>query len=866
MSKNIVVKNFDRVIVGDINVNPVRTSNRLDGVKDCFDDKVILAKELPIIYKHGENLKNKNVEVNDKKGPREYYVFESNQAHSMWQGGNPDDYYFNELVRGNDEARLVFDFDIKKSEQTLFEWDEESDNDALNAIKQVMIKLCEALGIDEKYTVCSSCREDKISYHIIFPDVSIKFMFIPYIINELIAKFDYDDEDKIFIFKTTDYNETWFDLNIYPNFEDTAKSIRLVLHKKRCNNISLMPIYGEERNPANLYIRHNSELEHKIEEVEGNLVIDDIVLCQLKKIVIKQEKVSQKFIKTSIDSEQLSEILSHLHNERRKYYYRVRIMFAIYNTVGDDGLEIFRKFLSSADKDRSLKGSNEWAAIKDDKRKCTLGTIFYYLKEDDETFYYEIKKNYREDPIKLYHDIGYFDITYDTLYDEIATNEYILDIENNINEISRVFYLIKACIAMFKTPDTYYRLKRVMTASTGTEVVYQNTKKIDPKLTIRQIEWYRDDKNERKSKINKIKLEKLIGLGVKLGIMHNFITFYPSTEKTKDLNTFTGLIGSINNKNSVPDVDDIIKHIKVVMCKNNQENYEYFMNWLTHIVKKPWQKTGVVPILIGEQGVGKSILFENLIVPYVIGGRYCKTIDNIQTLKDKHFGLSETLLLRFEEALFSGDKEAASMLKQKITGKTHIVNEKFQPIREVESYLNIVIISNNEHCLSVDVGDRRYLMLECDNVRKGEVGYFDNLAKHFTPEGGRAFYKYLMDRELKFITMPPTTELKARVIEMSKDKITTFMDEFKSGNVENVRIETVNGCKKYVFTAEDLLKRINDQYMTKPKMKSILEKSGWVYSKIYIEELGKKGQFWRYTYNVPNDPITDACLQEITLT
>lgn len=864
MQKKVQTKNFSREVVHGVNVNPVRTCNLIEGLRDLYETNVILGMEMPIIYNKNEKSKN---DISDLKGVREFYAFESSQAHHMWLGNKPNSYYFNEYIKGGDQVRLVFDYDIKKSEETLFDW-EDTCNDhnemALTHIVDVMDKLCNLIDPenDVDYTICSSCREDKISYHVIFPEVSIKFSLIPNIIDNFIAKLNINDRD--YIFKPD--GTTWFDKSIYPTHDGSIKSLRLVGHAKRCNDVKMFPIKGEVTDPSKLYLRHRSKLTYEIIQVSDKLFIGTNPICECNKSNTIT-RVSKYPNRAKIDKDQLKSILDHLHEARRKYVFRINVMYGIYNTCGEDGKDLYIDFMTNGEMDRSGKARNDWAGIKDTdrERKCTLGTILHYLEEDNLDFRNEIRKSFKYDPILLFHDIGYKDLTYDRMYDELATTIYVEDEENNINEMHRVFYLIKACIAMYKTPETYYRLKRVQRLSTDEEVIYQNTKKLDKQLIVRKEVWSRHPKtNERISKVEQFSLEKFILNGVKLGIMHDFITFYPSIEKTRDLNTFTGFIGSIRDNKKDTDITPVVDHIKVVICKNDEKIFEYFINWLTHIIQKPWQKTDVAPILIGEQGVGKSILFENLIIPYVIGSRYCKTIDNVGILKNKHFSLAETLLLRFEEALFAGDREASSMLKQKITGKSHIVDDKFKDIREVESFLNVVIISNNEHCIHIDVGDRRYLMLECDSVHKCDTEYFDKLSQLFTPEGGHAFYKYLMSRTLHFIGRPPTTKLKEDVINMGKDGLTRFIDEAKSGELEGFDKIDKRGVPHYMFSAEEILRRIDDKYMTKPKMKKELEKNGWRYDREYTYNgNGVKAQLYRWTHPIPNDVIHDARLQNV---
>lgn len=844
------------------NLNPLVSSTKLSDVKDYFDTNVILGKELSLFYKNDENLK-KGVDKSEGKGYREYYVFESILSHQMWQGCKPDDYYFNEYARGKDDVRLVLDYDIKKTDDYSFKWDEDVKEDSLEVIKECMDCLRKLINPDDPddivYDIWGCCREDKISYHIIFRDVSIKFKNIPSLIKHFLDKLKLKDGDKPYIFKKN--GESWFDMNIYPASDESTKSLRLPYHAKRCNNIKLMKVYGTSK-PEDQYIKHFSNLDYVIEEIGSFLMIGRMVLCDLDKKFIPKPKDKIKF-DVSADPDQISEVLSHLCEERRQYDYRINVMFAIYNTFGEDGKEMFLKFAREGEKDREGKALNNWTSINPNtESKVSLGTIFWYLKEDDPDYYVEYFRNIRKNPKRLFHDIGFMDITYDTLYKELSTKVFTVDKtdENELNHIdelgdamSDIFYKIKACIAMFKTPQTYFRLKRTRRLSTGIEVIYQNTDKLDKNFYINTKNYYLEGKDKVKtSKSGKISIESLIGQGTKLGIMYNFITFYPSTEPTDDLNTFSGFVGEIKRDDNNISFDLLLEHIEKILCKGDKTLFEYFMNWLTHTVQKPWIKTGVVPVLVGEQGCGKSFIFEQFFIPFVIGLKYCKTVDSIETVLEKHFNLSETLLLMFEEALFAGHKKEANTLKQRITGRQVIVNEKFKDIREVESYLNMVIISNQEHCLHVEVGDRRYLFMKCDSERKGNTEYFDKMSELFTPECGHKFYKYLMSRKLEKITTPPITELKEKIMDMSKDKISMFIDRVKEGDIESQTVAKLKGIEYYLFDGDTLLNKIGDGHLNFSTMKTKLLNNGWKHQHMRWKEFGVEKRGNRFIYPKPN--------------
>lgn len=55
-------------------------------------------------------------------------------------------------------------------------------------------------------------------------------------------------------------------------------------------------------------------------------------------------------------------------------------------------------------------------------------------------------------------------------------------------------------------------------------------------------------------------------------------------------------------------IEGYLKHVHDVICNEDEELYEYVLNWFAYIVQNPCGKTGTVLLLIGKQGTGKNVL------------------------------------------------------------------------------------------------------------------------------------------------------------------------------------------------------------------------------------------------------------------
>jgi len=71
----------------------------------------------------------------------------------------------------------------------------------------------------------------------------------------------------------------------------------------------------------------------------------------------------------------------------------------------------------------------------------------------------------------------------------------------------------------------------------------------------------------------------------------------------------------------------ILDHLLKRWCSNNPETYEYVLNYFSHIIQKPYMKTGVVLTLKSDEGAGKGIIFN--ILQEIIGENHYVQINNI---------------------------------------------------------------------------------------------------------------------------------------------------------------------------------------------------------------------------------------------
>ena len=154
-----------------------------------------------------------------------------------------------------------------------------------------------------------------------------------------------------------------------------------------------------------------------------------------------------------------------------------------------------------------------------------------------------------------------------------------------------------------------------------------------------------------------------------------------------------------------------------VWARGNQEAGDWAWEYLLHMVAHPGERLRTSIAIRGSHGSGKSIVFDLL---RQILGDMLLVVDNqnivLGTFNESLIGKLGVVL---EEAAFAGDKGGFQKMKNLITGTTVYVNPKNKAPFAVENYCRVFLISNEEHFVNLEHGDRRYTIFETSDAWKG---------------------------------------------------------------------------------------------------------------------------------------------------
>jgi len=221
------------------------------------------------------------------------------------------------------------------------------------------------------------------------------------------------------------------------------------------------------------------------------------------------------------------------------------------------------------------------------------------------------------------------------------------------------------------------------------------------------------------------------------------------------------------------------------------DRMNYFMNWLSYGFQTR-KKAGTAIISKGEQGVGKGVIFEE-IIKYAVGEPYTHTLNN-DALKSRFNGELENKLFILANEIKADFREGNTMyetLKMYITDPTIRFEEKNIKARTIPNFFNIWFHSNHEVPLQIQGSDRRYTVFNTKSkkltVVSKELGF--NHISFYIEAIKRERDSFLYDLmrikyDMSLATTPLQTEEKELIYEASMTKIEVMSDKLKKHDIE----------------------------------------------------------------------------------
>jgi hypothetical protein len=188
------------------------------------------------------------------------------------------------------------------------------------------------------------------------------------------------------------------------------------------------------------------------------------------------------------------------------------------------------------------------------------------------------------------------------------------------------------------------------------------------------------------------------------------------------------------------------KHVKEVVCDNNETHYQYIRKWMSFVIKKPdYLATAIV--LRGLQGTGK-----NKFVEYFgqIFGKYFLTITSLDHIVGRfNSHLQNAYLVLANEAIWGGNKKEVGALKSIITDPTIFIEAKGKDGFQIKNCRHLIVCSNEDWAVPMDLDDRRFFVLDVSSKHKEDFSYFRDLETQMSNGGVEALLYDLQEENIE---------------------------------------------------------------------------------------------------------------------
>lgn len=242
------------------------------------------------------------------------------------------------------------------------------------------------------------------------------------------------------------------------------------------------------------------------------------------------------------------------------------------------------------------------------------------------------------------------------------------------------------------------------------------------------------------------------------------------------------------------DCSQLLRLVKY-MCGNEESDtaqvlFEWLIKWLAYPIQHPGAKMKTAVVVHGPQGTGKNLIFEVVMEIYGCYGR----IIGQDAIEDKfNDWASKKLFLIADEVVARSDLyHVKNKLKSFITGDWIRINPKNLMAYEERNHVNLVFLSNERMPVVLEEDDRRHAVIW--TPEKLTASFYKTVAAEKENGGVAAFHEYLLQVELGDFnehTPPPMTGAKQDLIDLSKDTINRFYEEWEAGHIDGFTVMPV---------------------------------------------------------------------------
>ena len=241
-----------------------------------------------------------------------------------------------------------------------------------------------------------------------------------------------------------------------------------------------------------------------------------------------------------------------------------------------------------------------------------------------------------------------------------------------------------------------------------------------------------------------------------------------------------------------------LAHVKENICQGNEVLYRYVISWMAHATQHPGELPGTALVLRGAQGVGKGVFVENF---GKLFGQHYLTVYRLSQITGRFNGhLKNLLVVHANEAVWGGHKEAEGALKGMVTDPMMPIEAKGKDIIQLQNFKRLIVSSNEQWAVPLDLDDRRFLILDVSSAHKEDHAYFAAIELQMQNGGWEALMHMLAIHDLsKFnVRKLPQTDNGLDIKLLSANHTTNWwFEQLSEGALSNVLMEKSAWYKVY---------------------------------------------------------------------
>lgn len=231
--------------------------------------------------------------------------------------------------------------------------------------------------------------------------------------------------------------------------------------------------------------------------------------------------------------------------------------------------------------------------------------------------------------------------------------------------------------------------------------------------------------------------------------------------------------------------DLFLKHIEENICNGNIEYYNWIIDWLAHLVQRPYQKPGTAIVLRGLMGTGKGQFAYH--IGKLFGQHYMPILHGGQLTSRFNSHLADKVFVFVDESGWSQDKYGAGIIRGMITESHIAIEMKGKDVITMENYGHFVIAANSEWVVPASMHDeRRFAVFDVGDSHRNNKPYFSAIGAQMENGGYESLLYFLMNHQYEedvARTIPQTEALIEQKIRSMPDEYTWWHECLVYGEI-----------------------------------------------------------------------------------